>query len=160
MENVAEWAVLLSIKKEHAANVYAGTKTVELRKSVPNFNPNDYDPAKYPIRVYLYETRGSGGPGRITGFFDCPSFLGIKLQSETKRIPQGLVEDAQVSEEYIREYAGDSWIYAWDVKNANRLTAPVALEELGMDRPPQSWQYLGELACTILKMETPRSLWL
>lgn len=158
MGYMEKWAVLLSIKKEHAANIYAGTKTVELRKSVPNFNPHDYDPAKYPIRVYLYETRGSGGPGRITGFFDCPSFLGVKLQSENERYPKGLVEDAQVSEEYIREYAGGGWIYAWDVKNATRLPAPVSLEELGLDRPPQSWQYLGELACTILKMAAPTDL--
>lgn len=36
MEETAKgWAVLLSIRAVHAANIYAGTKTVELRKSVP-----------------------------------------------------------------------------------------------------------------------------
>lgn len=35
IENTTSWAVLLPIRKQHAANIYAGTKTVELRKTAP-----------------------------------------------------------------------------------------------------------------------------
>lgn len=68
MEETAKgWAVLLSIRAVHATNIYAGTKTVELRKSVPRHRCRE-NSAKYPFRVYLYESKSAGGMGSITGY--------------------------------------------------------------------------------------------
>jgi len=145
------WAVLLPIHQLYANLIYQGTKTAELRKTVPRFNPDDLNPAKYPIRVYMYESKTGGGPGMITGFFDCPAFLGIMLQSENEHIPQGFVDAAQVSEEYIRKYANGGWVYGWQIMNPTRLPEPVPLSALGYAYPPQSWRYLNASACSILR---------
>lgn len=146
------WAVLLPIRKQHAANIYAGIKTVELRKTVPRFCPSSYSPAKYPFRVYLYESKADGGAGMITGYFNCTGFLGILLQTENEKYPQGFIDRAQVSAEYIKEYANGGWVYGWEVREPTRLPEPVTLSTLGIDRAPQSWRYLGTDACTILEV--------
>ncbi len=98
MEETAKgWAVLLSIRAVHAANIYAGTKTVELRKSVPRRRCRE-NSAKYPFRVYLYESKSAGGLGAITGYFECSSYVGtrgIYLEEISRR--------AQVSMEYLTD---------------------------------------------------------
>ena len=45
--------VLLPIRKQHAANIYAGTKTLELRKKIPKFMPGTWEPVRCPFRVYM-----------------------------------------------------------------------------------------------------------
>ena len=146
-DSATGWAVLLPIRKQHAANIYAGTKTVELRKTVPRVDPGSYTPSKYPFRVYLYESKAGGGPGAVTGYFSCPGFLG----SRGGQYPGDLAQRAQVSEEYIREYANSGWLYGWEVTEPTRLQEPVALSALGIDRAPQSWRYLGTDACKLLE---------
>lgn len=146
-ETQTGWAVLLPIRKQHAANIYAGTKTVELRKTVPRFDPGSYNPAKYPFRVYMYESKADGGAGAITGFFKCPGYLGTCGQ-----YMEDMAQRAQVSMEYLLQYAGGGWVYGWEVREPTRLPEPVALSALSIDRAPQSWRYLGTDACTILEV--------
>lgn len=146
------WAVLLPIRKQHAANIYAGTKTVELRKTVPRFDPGSYNPAKYPFRVYMYESKADGGAGAITGFFDCPAYVGVCKQSPEEHYPTGIAQDAQVSPEYVEEYGDGGWVYAWKVRNPTHFSEPVALAAVGIDRAPQSWRYLGTDACKVLEV--------
>lgn len=146
MNKPTTWAVLLSIRKEHASRIYAGTKTEELRKTVPRFEPGG-DIAKYPFRVYLYESKRAGGAGAVTGYFDCPGYAGTSgLYSEE------MAKRAQVSMEYLTEYACGGWVYGWKVENPHRLPCPVPLSALGIMRPPQSWQYLSAEACKILEV--------
>lgn len=146
------WAVLLSIRKKHAANIYAGTKTVELRKTAPRYSPGGWDPTKSPLRVYMYESKADGGAGAITGFFDCSAYVGVCKQNPEEHYPKGIAQDAQVSPEYVEEYGGGGWVYAWQVKNPTRLPEPVALSTLGIDRASQSWRYLGVDACKVLEV--------
>lgn len=152
METPRTWAVLLPIRKQHAANIYAGTKTLELRKKIPTFMPGTWEPVRCPFRVYMYESKADGGAGAITGFFDCPAYVGICKQSPEERYPAGIAQDAQVSPEYVEEYGGMGWVYAWKVKNPTRFPEPVALSALGIDRAPQSWRYLGTDACKVLEV--------
>lgn len=147
METPNAWAVLLPIRKQHAANIYAGTKTVELRKTAPRFHPGSWNPAKYPLRVYLYESKADGGDGAVTGFFDCPGYLGTRGEQK-----QDIARMAQVSMDYLLEYAAGGWVYAWKVKNPTRFPEPVALSALGIDHAPQSWRYLGTDACKVLEV--------
>lgn len=147
MAEAGTWAVLLPIRKQHAANIYAGTKTVELRKTVPRFNPNSNNPAKYPFRVYLYESKADGGAGAVTGFFSCPGYLGTCGQ-----YIEDMAQRAQVSVEYLLEYAAGGWVYGWEVRDPTRLPEPVALAALGIEHPPQSWRYLGTDACEVLEV--------
>lgn len=141
------WAVLLPIRKQHAANIYAGTKTVELRKTVPRFDPGSYNLAKHPFRVYMYESKADGGAGAVTGFFDCPGYLGTCGQ-----YMEDMAQRAQVSMDYLLEYAAGGWVYGWMVNGPQRLPEPVALSALGIDRAPQSWRYLEADACKVLEV--------
>lgn len=152
MATLQTWAVLLPIRKQHAANIYAGTKTAELRKTVPRYSPGEWDPEKCPLRVYMYESKADGGAGAITGFFDCPAYVGVRKQSPEEHYPAGIAQDAQVSPEYVEEYGGTGWVYAWKVKNPTRFPEPVALAAVGIDRAPQSWRYLGADACKVLEV--------
>lgn len=141
------WAVLLPIRRKHAANIYAGTKTVELRKTVPHLDPGSYNLAKNPFRVYMYESKADGGAGAVTGFFSCPGYIGTFGQ-----YMEEIARRAQVSMEYLMEYAGGGWIYGWEVRQPTRLPAPVPLSALGITRAPQSWRYLETDACTTLEV--------
>lgn len=145
-ETAKGWAVLLSIRAVHAANIYAGTKTVELRKSVPRRRCRE-NSAKYPFRVYLYESKSAGGLGAITGYFECSSYVGtrgIYLEEISRR--------AQVSMEYLTDYGKGGWVYGWEGKNPCRFPAPLPISDLGFQRPPQSWCYLDAKACEILEV--------
>lgn len=159
MENTPTWAVLLSIKKEHAANIYAGTKRVELRKTVPLYFAGCLHSRslKYPFRAYMYESKTGGGAGTITGFFDCPGYIGMDGGVHGK-YPETMAVDAQVTMEDLEAYGNGGWVYAWTVANPTRLPCQVPLERLHINRPPQSWQYLGKVACMILGAEMPGGL--
>ena len=146
------WAVLLPIRKQHAANIYAGTKTMELRKNAPRFPPGSRNPAKYPLRVYMYESKADGGLGAITGFFDCPAFIGNKPGTPEEKYHPSFAQRAQVPPEFVEEYGGGGWVYAWEVRNPTRLPEPVTLAAIGIDRAPQSWRYLGTDACKALEV--------
>ena len=146
-ETQTGWAVLLPIRKQHAANIYAGTKTVELRKTVPRFDPGSYNLEKYPFRVYMYESKADGGVGAVTGFFDCTGYLGTCGQ-----YMEDMAQRAQVSMDYLLESAAGGWVYAWEVRNPTRFPEPVALPALGIDRAPQSWRSLGTDACKALEV--------
>lgn len=151
MKTPTEWAVLLPIRKEHAANIYAGTKLAELRKTVPRYNPNDCTPAVYPLRVYMYEGKANGGAGAITGFFTCPAFVGVCKQTPEEQYPASFAERAQVTPEYVENYGGGGWVYAWEVREPTRLPVPVPLDALGIRYAPQSWRYLNAADCSILR---------
>lgn len=151
MKQPKEWAVLLSIQQQHAANIYAGTKRAELRKSVPRYNPENCAPAVYPIRVYMYESKTGGGPGMITGFFTCPAFVGVRKETPEDQYPASFAERAQVPTEYVENYGGGGWVYAWEVREPTRLPEPVPLSALGFTCPPQSWRYLNASDCSRLR---------
>ena len=156
MATQRSWAVLLSIRQQHAANIYAGTKTAELRKTTPRFAPGGYDPATYPFRVYMYESKQDGGIGAVTGYFDCTAYIGVKPQNN-ERYPAFMAQEAQVSQDYLEKYGAGGWVYAWKVKNPHRLPYPVQVSALGVKRPPQSWQFLDAEACDILEVAARES---
>lgn len=153
MENGTKWAVLISIKAHHAANIYAGTKKMELRKTVPRYEPAGGAFAKYPLRVYMYESKTGGGAGAITGFFDCQGFIGT-----SGSYMQSMADAAQVSMEALCKYGNGGWVFGWKVEKPGHLSQPVPLAEIGMDMPLQSWCYLKADACAILEERTPRYL--
>lgn len=145
IQGAPDWGVLLSIRAKHAANIYAGTKTVELRKTVPNMANMPKD-TRYPFRVFMYESKAEGGAGAITGFFDCGGYYGY-----CGGYPQEMADAAQVSMEYLKEYAADGWLYAWMVTNPTRFPEPVQLHSILFSRPPQSWRYMDDYTVAILE---------
>lgn len=145
-------AVLLPIRKQHAANIYAGTKTLELRKTLPL--PDgfiDFSKEKYYFRVYMYESKADGGAGAITGFFTCTSYVGACKDTPEEKYQDYFAQRAQVTPEYVENYGGGGWIYGWEVREPTRLPEPVAIPAIGITRAPKSWRYLNAADCSILQ---------
>ncbi len=138
--------ILIAIKKRWTDQIFDGNKHLELRRNVPRHIPGGRLPIKYPVRVWMYETREGNGAGAIVGFFICPGIVGTK-----GGYMEGMAASAQVSIQKLREYAGGGWVYGWVVDNPTRLTEPVPLAVIGLTYPPQSWRYLSTEAGKILQ---------
>lgn len=121
--------VLLSIHHAHAENIFAGVKTLELRKNFPKG-------AKFPVRVLMYETNAGKLGGGIVGEFTCPAYMASNGLFAT------MAKRSALTEGQILQYANGGKVYGWVVKNAKRYASPVPLSEVGIERAPQSWRYL------------------
>lgn len=129
-------AILMSIHPKWAAKIYAGEKTIEWRKSFPIkcwFGG---------MKIFLYETRPIG---KITGCFELRDVSTYnKNEYECKFIRKDYVEkNGCLSIEELNKYQGNSKrLFAWCVMNALRYEKPLNLASFGLNRPPQSWQYV------------------
>lgn len=117
--------VILSLHQEWWQKMVTGEKVLELRKTKPQCGT--------PFRVLVYVT-GSVG---IVGEFVCPEVLEIKNFREAER-------KSMVPARDIHNYAtgGRNKVYGWEVSAVREYKKPLALEELGIKRAPQSWQYM------------------
>lgn len=73
----------------------------------------------------------------IVGEFICPEVLEIKNFEEAER-------KSKVPAHDIHNYAAGSRnkVYGWEITAVKEYPRTVTLEELGMKRAPQSWQYM------------------
>jgi len=104
--------VVLSLHQKWWQKMAAGEKVLELRKSKPQ--------CKAPFRVLV-----------------CPEVLEIKNFEEAEK-------KSRVPAHDIHNYAEGSRnkVYGWEITAVKEYPQAVALEELGMKRAPQSWQYV------------------
>ena len=104
----------------------AGEKVLELRKTKPQ--------CKAPFRVLVYVT---GGAGVLGEFYFARRFLEIKNFEEAEK-------KSKVPAHDIHNYAAGSHnkVYGWEVADVKEYPRAVTLEELGIKRAPQSWQYM------------------
>lgn len=118
----------MSIKPKYAAQIYDGTKLYEIRKRVPLR-------LSFGDTIFFYES----GTGVITGkaivdniISGTPDFLYSKFQNKL-----GIGYDA------YQKYVGDAEIvYYIQLVNATRFSTPLTLQDLGLQRAPQSFCYL------------------
>lgn len=117
--------VILSLHQKWWQKMVAGEKVLELRKTKPQ--------CKAPFRVLVYVTGGVG----IVGEFICPEVLEIKNFEEAER-------KSKVPAHDIHNYAAGSRnkVHGWEITAVKEYPRTVTLEELGMKRAPQSWQYM------------------
>ena len=123
--------IILSIHPEHAENIIAGRKTIELRKTVPK-ELKQKDGTRF--RVYMYVTGGVG----IIGHFEMDTMLPI-MCGFFPEVARKLAKNACVSWEHCLTYNPK---YGWVVCNPVRYMKPLTLAHFGLKRPPQSWQYV------------------
>ncbi len=83
--------------------------------------------------MLVYVTGGVG----VVGEFVCPEVLEIKNFEEAEK-------KSRVPAHDIHNYAAGSRnkVYGWEITAVKEYPQAVALEELGMKRAPQSWQYV------------------
>lgn len=115
--------ILLSLKPKWWAKIASGEKTVEIRKTVPHRG--------MPFRVTVYETKE--GRGAIVGEFVVRTIL-----KNYHNGGKSCLTDAE-----IIAYGGLN-AYGWEISDVKEYKVPSTLQEFGLDRAPQSWQYVKE----------------
>ena len=118
--------VLISIKQEYVDKILAGIKKWEFRKRSPRGRYNRY---------FMYEC-GKDGKRAIVGVF-----LSYERTRVTEHDVHYLLSSGGVSKEDLLSYMP---CMAIRIEAAWRLNTPVTLEDIGLDQPPQSWQYLND----------------
>jgi predicted transcriptional regulator len=126
--------LLLSIKPTYTNKIFAGTKTVELRRTRPGVMRGD--------TALIYESSPSK---MLSGFFkvggiisDTPDQLWIRVQSEA-----GVSKD-----DFDKYYLGAKEAFGIRIEHVTRLQQPIELNELrellpGFT-PPQSFRYVTD----------------
>lgn len=130
--------IILSIHPKWAEKIYSREKTIEWRKNMPHrmnaYKLRDGDPN---FKVYLYET----APVRmITGFF---CWGGVAI-FDARHMHEGFPPATYgcVNVEDLKKYQGENCaICGWFIDLPQKFKEPKSLEDFGLERPPQSWQY-------------------
>lgn len=121
--------VLISIKNQYATQIYDGTKLYELRHNKPNFEPGKM--------MWIYEPLPVG---MITGIVEFRACIMAAPWLIWERFKNHL---GVTQAEFFRYYAGRDTAYAWELASKVKLDEPITLADIGLTRPPQSYQYLN-----------------
>ena len=132
--------ILLSVRRPFSGKILSGEKKWELRKNAPRLNKGD------SVTLWLYES-GKDGKRAIIG--KCRLVVTASLYLyPPKGILELAIKNACVTEEHLRNYLP---CCVWKVTAPVKLPAAVPLSDIGMTRPPQSWQYLTDEQADILE---------
>lgn len=120
--------VLISIKHQYAAQIYNGSKCYELRHNAPSFKPGR--------TMWIYEPLPVG---KITGLVEFRACIMAApfLIWERYQYHLGVTQA-----EFFHYYAGRETAYAWELACRLKLDEPITLADIGLTRPPQSYQFL------------------
>lgn len=127
--------VIMTIKPRHLRNIKSGIKRYELRKTKPGYRDAPHD----PVRVLLCE---SGGRGEVVGEFKATFFADLTTTPAMELARLACITAAE-ADGYRRKGRGKLW--GWlikDFKDYRELHAVKHINDFGLDRPPQSWQYI------------------
>ena len=149
--------VLMSLHPKWCSLILSGEKTIEVRKRAPRLET--------PFRIYLYCTKPKPK--------DSSEYLDIHYADGNIRLGNGMVcgcvtctEIVEVTPPYrnrtegtcltakeLYEYHGTSdKLYFMKLENPYMFKKPYTLEEIGVERPPQSWQYVR--GCVVSALAT------
>lgn len=155
--------VLISIRPKWCGAIFAGVKTIEVRKTAPRLPT--------PFKCYVYCTE--------KGHLDITLIDPVR-QTNIKRILNGMVSgcftvsrtdryvmvgtkasnmrymrdggggdfypinfrEMQLSEDELKNYGNGAVLYGWHISDVRCFLDPKPLSEFGLNRPPQSWRYV------------------
>lgn len=124
-------SVLISIGPEWCEKILNGEKTIDVRKSASK---------ELPIKVYIYETKGSSkkGRGKVIGEFICDTIEKFTMdyrQSDVNRRSKILKEACLSFEEATDYQNGAHLLYAWHISKYKYLVPSLKIydkpKELG-----------------------------
>ncbi len=115
--------ILMSIRPMYAEAIFAGTKTVELRRRRPSFSKGS--------RVLVYSSSPSQ---KLQGTFEVGGVLADEPDALWAKVSKQAGIDREAFDAY---FAGCATAYAIEIKNARRIE-PTRLAI----RPPQSYLFL------------------
>ena len=120
--------ILLSVRPKWAELILAGRKTLEYRRRLP---AGCYQHIHW---AWLYETKPVG---RIVARMTVRAWAGDVFDEQA-----GCLSRA----EYDAYFRGAEFAYGIRIEWVDRLATPIALEDIGLSRAPQSWRYLPQEA--------------
>lgn len=120
--------IILPIKKQYSDQIFAGTKTYELRKSIP----------KQPVnKILVYESQGCG---KVIGELEISGTLEMPIDDLWERV----CDYADISYEGFRKYFdGREFGYAYQIVSATLYDEPVSISNYGLKMPPQGFAYVN-----------------
>ena len=125
--------IIMTIKRLNLRNMESGIKRYELRKTVPRRTDGK------PCRVLLCV---SGGGGDIVAEFTADRFINL-TETDPVELARLACITAAEAEGYRKKGRGE--LYGWGVKDFRKYPErdrPLHINDIGLDRPPQSWQYV------------------
>ena len=124
--------IIMTIRRRHLRNMESGIKRYELRKTAPRIVGG-------LTRVLLCE---SGGGGAIAAEFEIGSIRDF-TDAEPMELARLACITAAEAEGYRKK--GRGRLYGWEIRNFRRYPVkdrPTHINDIGLSRPPQSWQYV------------------
>lgn len=124
-------AILITIKSEYVSLIYAGYKTIELRKRTP----------KVPIGTIclIYEPLPIG---RVMGFF----IYAGSFEFDTLCTEQSLLMKAGISYSRMRDYYAHQLIgVAWNIERPTPFPDAMSLADFNVFHTPRSYQIIDIL---------------
>lgn len=115
--------IVMSLHERWWYKMVAGEKLLEIRKTKPQ--------VAGPFKVLVYIT----GTGCIYGQFICPEVIEVKNYHDIE-------QKSCVPLEQIDRYGKGKALAGWEVAMVQEYKDPKPLEDYGIYRAPQSWQYL------------------
>ena len=129
--------IILSIHPKWAKLIYEGEKTIEWRKTFPlRADKGDI--------VYIYETAPIK---KITGSFIFNEHYLLDAYEKSwidqyKERGIDIIGSGCVPIDELQKYQNNGrCLHGWCCAGALRFDTPKSLEEFGLKRPPQSWQF-------------------
>lgn len=133
-------SVLISIQRPHTDNIKALIKKIEVRKNKPN--------QETPFPCFIYETKTKGGCGKVIGEFVCDRITDISVVVRNCNEDYNHVyhndecKGSCLTWKELQEYGKGKPLYGWHISDLKIYDKPILLEELGIDKAPQSWRYI------------------
>ena len=126
--------IILSIHPKWAEKIYSGEKTVEVRKTQPDWEKSE---AAEDLAIYLYET---APVKKITGlvFLTWVHEADKELFENPEKYFAGDMRDACLTAEELIKYSNGKNLYFWDLKDPYKFDTPIDLK----GSVPQSWRYV------------------
>lgn len=133
--------VLMSIKPQWVEKIFAGIKTIEVRRSAPKIDT--------PFEVLVYETKGATdtpwvdedghfiykGRGQVIGSFICDRIDEIEpdleYYSDGYDIDDDRLAETCLTREQLREYGKGVTLYGWHITEPKLFDKPKELSEFG-----------------------------
>ena len=132
--------ILISIKPEYAAKIYAGEKTIEFRTTVPrDFVMNkDY--------VFIYETAPVCA---VTGFFKVYRFLNVQkiFTGQNDHVKRMIIKKGCLTMEQIKKYRPNLKMFGWEISEFYKHHNDYITRYSPSEKPPQSWCYTNAYIC-------------
>ena len=118
---------MMSIRPNWCEKILSLEKRSELRKTAPMW--------EQPYKVFIYLTEGGG----VIGEFICDQ---IDYEFPVD-VDEDWLKDTCVSVDEALRYANGKALYKWRIRSLIVYQEARPLSLYGLDRPPQSWCYVG-----------------